>query len=129
MPPPLLAQSSHGGLRPLRYADLIALAVATPLLLLGGASLVGYVVGVGAWLVIRGLGVALEHRRRTSSGLSTQMALWLGYRLARILVLAGAAIAVRETVDENAGITAVAVIVSAFMIQLCGLVIDRYAHT
>jgi hypothetical protein len=128
MQPPLPIQPSPGGLRLLRYADLIALAVATPLLLLGGASVVGYMVGVGAWLVIRGLGVALERTRRTSSGLSTQMALWLGYRLARILVLAGAAIAVRETVDENAGITAVAVIASAFTIQLFGLVIDRYTH-
>jgi hypothetical protein len=128
MPSPLFEQPSSGGFRPLRYADLIALAVATPVLLLSGTSVVGYGVGVGAWLVIRGLGVALERARRANSGLSQQMALWLGYRLARILVLAGAAIAVRETVDENAGITAVAVIASAFTIQLFGSVIDRYMH-
>jgi H+/Cl- antiporter ClcA len=104
------------------------LAVATPALLLGGASVVGFVVGVAAWLVIRGLGVALERARRASSEASQQLTLWLGYRLARILVLAGAAITVREAVDENAGITVVAVIASAFTIQLFGSVIDRYTH-
>jgi hypothetical protein len=126
MPPSLSAQPA--GSRTLRYADLIALAVATPVLLLSGTSAVGYGVGVGAWLVIRGLGVALERSRRASSGLSQQMALWLGYRLARILVLAGAAIVVREAVDQSAGITAVAVIASAFTLQLFGSVIDRYTR-
>lgn len=128
MSQPLSTQPPLGGPRPLRYADLIAIAVATPIVTLSGTSVVGYGVGVGAWLVIRGLGVALERTRRVSLELSQQMALWLGYRLARILVLAGAAIAVRETVDENAGITTVAVIASAFTIQLFGLVIDRYTH-
>ena len=112
----------------LRYADLIALAVGTPVLLVSGASVAGYGVGVGAWLVIRGLGVGLECARGVSSGLSRQMTLWAGYRVARVLVLAGAAIAVREAVDENAGVTAVAVIASAFTVQLIGSVIDRYTH-
>ncbi|HEV3055583.1 MAG TPA: hypothetical protein VGX45_13065 [Solirubrobacteraceae bacterium] len=128
MPPPLPTERSPGGARALRYADLVALAVATPALLIGGASVVGYVVGVGAWLVIRGLGAALERMRHGSSEPSEQMTLSLGYRLARILVLAAAAITVREAVDENAGITVVAVIASAFTIQLFGSVIGRYTH-
>jgi hypothetical protein len=124
----LPTERSPGGARALRYADLAALAVATPALLLGGASVVGYLAGVGAWLVIRGLGGALERMRRVSSRPSRQMTLSLGCRLARILVLAVAAITVREAVDENAGITVVAVIASAFTIQLFGSAIDRYTR-
>jgi hypothetical protein len=110
---------------------LIALAVAAPVLLLSGVSVAGFGVGAATWLVIRGLGAVLDHRRSVGSAQAQQLGLglglWLGYRLARILLLAGATIAVREAVDENAGITALAVVVSAFTIQLAGAVIDRYA--
>jgi hypothetical protein len=112
-------------LRPLRYADLIALAVAAPVLLLSGTSAAGYGAGAGTWLVIRALGMALESTTSAITELKEQVALRLGYRLARIILLAGATIAVREAVDENAGITALAVIASAFTIQLFGSLIDR----
>jgi hypothetical protein len=114
--------------RPLRYADLIALAVAAPIVLLSGASAAGYGVGAATWLVIRALGLALESAAGGITGLKELMALWLGYRFARIVLLAAATIAVREAVDEIAGITALAVIASAFTIQLFGSTIDRYGR-
>jgi hypothetical protein len=43
-------------------------------------------------------------------------------------LLAAATIVVRESVDKIAGITALAVIASAFTIQLFGSTIDRYAR-
>jgi hypothetical protein len=128
MPPRRVTPPLRCGSRPLRYADLIALAVAAPVLVLSGASVAGYGAGVATWLVIRGLGLALERVRSGSSAPSRQTTLWLGYRLARILVLAGATIAVREAADENAGITSLAVIASAFTLQLLGSVIDRNAR-
>jgi hypothetical protein len=112
-------------LRPLRFADLIALAVAAPVLLLSGASAAGYGVGAATWLVIQGLGLALNHMTAAITGLREQVALWLGYRLVRIILLGGATIAVREAVDKSAGITALAVIASAFTIQAFGSIIDR----
>ena len=116
-------------LRPLRYVDLIALAVAAPpLLLLGGASAVGYGVGAATWLLIRALELGLESKTGVTTGLKDQVALWLGFRLARILLLAAATIAIREAVDKNAGITALAVIASAFTIKLFGSTIDRYGR-
>jgi hypothetical protein len=127
MPPPLFTQRSARGRHPLRYADLIALAVATPVVLLSGASAVGYLAGAVTWLVIRGLGAALDHTTEANAGMTQQLGLWLGYRVVRILLLAGATIAVREAVDQNAGITVLAVVASEFTIQLFGSVIDRYA--
>jgi hypothetical protein len=114
--------------RPLRYADLVALAVAAPIVLLSGASAAGYGVGSATWLVIRALGLALASATGGTTGLKERVALWLGYRLARIFLLAAATIAVRESVDKIAGITALAVIASAFTIQLFGSTIDRYAR-
>jgi hypothetical protein len=115
-------------LRPLRYADLIALAVAAPPLLLDGASAVGYGVGTATWLVSRALGSAVETTTGEITELKDKVALRLGYRLARIFLLAAATIAVREAVDKTAGITALAVIASAFTIQLFGSTIDRYVR-
>ena len=118
---PALSRDLH----PLRYADVIALAVAAPPLLLSGTSPSGYAVGALTWLVIRALGLALATSRGAITGLKEQAALWLGYRLARIALLGGATIAVREVVDRNAGITALAVTVSGFTIQLLGSLIER----
>ncbi|HEY2200669.1 MAG TPA: hypothetical protein VGH56_02180 [Solirubrobacteraceae bacterium] len=109
--------------RPVRYGDLLALAGAAPLLLLGGASPAGYAVGAATWLVIRALGLALDSTTAVDAGRNEQVALRLGYRLARIILLAVATIAVRDAVDKDAGITALAVIAAAFMIQLCGSLI------
>ena len=114
-------------LHPLRYLDLIVLAVAAPPLLLSGTSAIGYGVGAATWLLIRALGRAVESSR-DAIGLNQQAALWLAYRLARILLLAAATIAVREAVDKNAGITVLAVIASAFTIQLLGSLLERYAR-
>jgi hypothetical protein len=115
-------------LRPLRYADLIALAVATPIVLLSGASAAGFGAGAATWLVIRALGLALASAVDGTTGPREKAALWLGYRLARIFLLAAATIAVRESVDSNAGITALAVVASAYTIQLLASTIDRYGR-
>lgn len=118
---------SHA-VRPLRYADLIALAVAAPPLLATGTSAAGYAVGAATWLVIRGLGMALEATVGVTRRPADQIALWLGYRLARVILLAGATIATRLAVDNDAGITTLAVIASAFTIQSFGSLIERYGR-
>jgi hypothetical protein len=122
-----ITQRSPRARHPLRYADLLALVAATPVVLLSGASAVGFVAGVGTWLMIRGLGAMLDHARKVSDGMSRQLGLWLGYRLVRIVLLAGPTIAVREAAGQSAGLTTVAVVASALTIQLFGSVIDRYA--
>jgi hypothetical protein len=126
--PSLMSPTGSRALRSLRYADLVALVVAAPILLLSGASAVGYGVGAASWLLIRALGLALESATGGITGLKEQIALWLGYRVARIFLLAATTIAVREAVDKTAGITALAVIASAFTIQLFGSTIGRHGR-
>ena len=72
--------------------------------------------------------MALERAMGGIAGLRQGVALWLGYRLARIFLLAVATIAARGAIDNAAGITALGVIASAFTIQLFGSTIGRYGH-
>ncbi len=44
----------------LAYLDIVLLVVAAPIMLLIGVPAVGYLVGAGAWIVLRALGVAIE---------------------------------------------------------------------
>jgi hypothetical protein len=118
--------STHSpALRPFRYADLFALGVAAPVVLLSHGSAAGYGVGAATWVVLRALGAAVDSAAGAITELSQQIALRLGYRLVRIVLLSGAAIGARAAVDADAGITALAVIASAFTIQLVASLIGR----
>ncbi len=49
---------------PPKYVDLVALAAALAVFLLGGFSLLGYAVGAAAWLAQRGIQVLAGAPRR-----------------------------------------------------------------
>jgi hypothetical protein len=102
----------------LRYFDVAVLVVAAPIMLLIGVPAGGYLVGAGAWIVLRAVGVGIEHAATTVPGASQQIGLRLGYMLARLFLLAGAVIVARQAFGRDAGITALAVVVFAFTVQL-----------
>jgi hypothetical protein len=119
-------------LPPIRYLDLILVVVAAPVLLALGVPAVGYAIGAGTWLLLRCLGVAVDHQTLAAgpdagamTQLSRQLSLRLGYRFARILALAIASIVVIKDAGRVDGLTTVLVIALAFTLQLvCGAV-DR----
>ena len=102
----------------LRYFDVALLVVAAPIMLLIGVPAGGYLLGAGAWIVLRGVGVGIEHDATTVPAASQQFGLRLGYMLARLFLLAGAVIVARQAFGRDAGITALAVVVFAFTVQL-----------
>lgn len=102
----------------LRYFDVALLVVAAPIMLLIGVPAGGYLVGAGAWIVLRLIGVGVEHAATTVPEASRQIGLRLGYMLARLFLLAGAVIVARQAFGRDAGITALAVVVFAFTVQL-----------
>ncbi len=99
-----------------RYFDVALLIVAAPILLLIGVPAVGYAIGAGAWIVLRAVGVGLEHALRGSDA-RAQVGARLGYMLGRLFLLALAVILARQTSKDD-GLTALAVVVVAFTIQL-----------
>jgi hypothetical protein len=101
----------------LRYLDVALVVVAAPIMLLIGVSPSGYLIGAGAWIALRAIGVPVE-RAANSAEPSQAIGIRLGYMLGRLFLLALAVILARKADGRDAGLTALVVIVVAFTIQL-----------
>ena len=110
--------TSDGHAALLAYLDVVLLVVAAPIMLLIGVPAVGYLVGAGAWIVLRAVGVVIERviprcatpEARSRCGWHTCSA--------RLFLLAIAVILVRNGAGRDDGLTALVVIVFAFTTQL-----------
>jgi hypothetical protein len=108
--------SAHPALL-LSYFDIAVIVVAAPIMLLIGVSATGYLVGAGAWIVLRLLGVGVERAAGSARDARMQISIRMGYMLGRLFLLALAVILARES-SKDAGLAALAVIVAGFTIQL-----------
>jgi hypothetical protein len=102
----------------LRYFDVALLVIAAPIMLLIGVPASGYLVGAGAWIALRAVGIAVDRVAAAVPETPQQLGLRLAYMLGRLFLLAIAVIVARQAFGRDAGITALAVIVFAFTIQL-----------
>jgi hypothetical protein len=109
----------------LAYLDVAIVAVATPIMLLIGVPAVGYLVGAGAWIVLRAAGVGVERVADALDDPRREITLRLSYLMARLFLLAIAVILVRNGSGRDAGLTALVVIVFAFTLQLLLSVLTR----
>ena len=109
----------------LAYLDVVVLVVAAPIMLLIGVPAVGYLVGAGAWIVLRAVGIGVERGADTATDPRGAAALRLGYLLGRLFLLAIAVILVRNGSGRDDGLTALLVIVFAFTTQLVLSVLNR----
>jgi hypothetical protein len=110
--------TSDGHLMPLAYLDVVLLVVAAPIMLLIGVPAVGYLVGAGAWIVLRAVGVGVDRLAASIADPTREITLRLGYLLGRLFLLAIAVILVRNGSGRDDGLTALVVIVFAFTAQL-----------
>jgi hypothetical protein len=115
----------HPEIGVLRYLDVVLLVIAAPIMILIGVSAAGYAAGAGAWIVLRLLGIAVERLATETKEPGRQIGIRLGYMLGRLFLLALAVILVRQGSGQDAGLTALAVIVFAFTIQLAVSAINR----
>lgn len=102
----------------LRYFDVALLVVAAPIMLLIGVPASGYLLAAGAWIALRAVGIAVDHFAAAVPETPQQIGLRLGYMLGRLFLLAIAVIVARQAFGRDAGITALAVVVFAFTVQL-----------
>ncbi len=110
----------------LRYFDVALLVVAAPVLLLIGVPAAGYGIAAGAWIALRALGIPLEHGAGASaSDPRREISMRLGYMLGRLFALAVMIVLVRRDIGKDDGLTALAVVVVAFTIQLALSAINR----
>lgn len=115
----------QGSLAPLSYLDVLLVVVAAPIMLLIGVSGLGYGIGAGAWLLLRAIGLAVEHAASTSVQPRAEIALRMVYMLGRLFGLALAVILARMGGSKNDGLTALVVIVVAFTVQLATSALTR----
>lgn len=106
------------GIGLLGYLDVALVILGAPILLLIGASAVGYAAGAGAWIVLRAVGVGLDRYLAAGTDARREISLRLAYLLARVFLLALAIILVRRSDGKDAALTTLGVIVFAFTVQL-----------
>ena len=110
------ATSSEPGLL-FRYLDVALVAVAAPIMLLIGVPATGYLVGAGAWVALRAVGIGVE-RYAAQADPRHMISIRLGYLMARLFLLALAVILVRRGQSQDDALTTLLVIVFAFSVQL-----------
>jgi hypothetical protein len=117
--------SGEGAPSALAYLDVIVIVVAAPIMLLIGASAVGYLVGAGVWILLRAAGVAVDRAAAVAGEPRREVNLRLAYLLGRLFLLAIAVILVRNGSGRSAALTALLVIVFAFTVQLILSFVNR----
>jgi hypothetical protein len=109
----------------LRYIDVVLIVAAAPIMLLIGVPASGYLIGLGAWIVLRAIGVAVERYAAATGEASHQITVRLAYLIVRLFALALTVVLVRKDAGRDAGLTALLVIVFAFTMQLISQVATR----
>jgi hypothetical protein len=109
----------------LRYLDVVLLALAAPIMVLIGVSASGYGIAAGAWIALRGVGIAVDRATATQGIATRQVSLKLAYMLGRLFALALTVVLVRNAAGRDAGLTALVVIVFAFTVALATSAITR----
>jgi hypothetical protein len=117
--------TSDGHATLLGYLDVALVVVAAPIMLLIGVPAAGYLVGAGAWIVLRALGVVIDRAIPSLRDPRSEITLRLAYLLGRLFLLAIAVIVVRNGAGRDDGLTALVVIVFAFTTQLLTSVLTR----
>jgi hypothetical protein len=102
----------------LGYMDVVLVVVAAPIMLLIGVPAGGYCIAGGTWIALRALGIAVERFAAATPEANRQIGVRMGYMLGRLFTLAIVVILVRKSDGQDAGLTALAVVVFAFTAQL-----------
>jgi hypothetical protein len=109
---------------PMRYLDLVVLALALPVFIFAGLPLLGYAAAAAAWLAQRVLREYLNRRARAATDPRTVAGLLAGSMLARGWFVAGAIFAV-GLVDDKAGLAAGVLSIALFTCMLTGDFLTR----
>jgi hypothetical protein len=109
----------------LGYMDVVLIVVAAPIMLLIGVPVSGYGIAAGSWIALRVLGIGVERYAAATPDANRQIGVRMGYMLGRLFTLAIIVILVRKSDGQDAGLTALAVIVFAFTAQLVLMAFNR----
>jgi hypothetical protein len=105
---------------PLKYVDLLLLAVALAVFLLGGLPMLGYAVGAAAWLAQRGIQmVAAKRSQEELKAGNRQKAMGIvgATTLGRVWLMATAVLLVGLLGEREAGLAAAVLVLVLFTVS------------
>jgi hypothetical protein len=111
----------------LRYLDLVLLALALPLFVATGLPMLGYAAAAGAWLVQRGVQVALNRRAASSRDPRTVVGVTAGSMIGRGWLVA-LTIFAAGLENEDAGLAAAVLVIVLFTAYFTVSMIARPFH-
>jgi hypothetical protein len=97
----------------IRYLDLVLLAIALPVFIVAGLPMLGYAAGAAAWLVQRGIQIALYRKAAAADDPRTVVGIAAGSMIGRGWLVALTIFAVGLT-DEDAGLAAAVLVIVLF---------------
>jgi hypothetical protein len=97
----------------IKNLDLVLLALALPIFLVGDLPMAGYAAGAGAWLVQRGVQVLLNRRAAASQDPRAVVGITVGSMIGRGWLVALTIFAVGLS-DEDAGLAAAVLVIVLF---------------
>jgi hypothetical protein len=97
----------------IRYLDLVLLALALPIFLVGGLPMLGYAAGAAAWLVQRGIQTALNRKAAAADDPRTVVGITAGSMIGRAWLVALTIFAAGLN-DEDAGLAAAVLVIVLF---------------
>ncbi len=100
-----------------RYADVLLVILAAPFVILMGGPMLGYLVGAGAWIATRVLGVVIERQARGHSA-KAQVGLNFGVLMGRAWILGIAILVVGLAGEREDGLMAALLALVAFTVYL-----------
>ncbi len=118
------SESRPTGTLLLRYFDVVLVVAAAPIMLLIGVSATGYGAGAGVWILLRAAGEVVE-RVAVKAPPNQQISIRLGFLIGRLFALAITVILVRKASGQDAGLTALLVIVFAYTVSMFLSVVNR----
>ncbi len=94
----------------IRYLDLVLLALALPIFIVGGLPMLGYAAGAAAWLVQRAIQIALNRKAAAADDPRTVVGITAGSMIGRAWLVA-LTIFAAGLVDEDAGLAAAVLVI------------------
>jgi hypothetical protein len=108
-----------------QYADILAVLAGAAILLPVGVPAIGYAVGAGAWTTWRTVEAAAGQYARTINGVLEQFAFRIGYRVARIVLIVGAAVGASAAGRHHDGLVALLVMTAGFVLHMTVSIAER----
>ena len=104
---------------PPKYVDLLVLAAALAVFLLGGLPMLGFAAGAGVWLVQRGIQVLAERRanRELAAGNRQRAMATVGVSTLGRVGLMAAAVLAAGIVEREAGLTSAILVAVLFTVS------------